>query len=84
MCVCVCVCDRAGKERKKPDRVVLDCQERAYWIVNRPPVSVFYTVFILYVSTVSDEHKGHDPNEFSSAISVLADCGLIILTVYFL
>uniref|UniRef100_A0A667WR99 Regulator of G protein signaling 9a n=1 Tax=Myripristis murdjan TaxID=586833 RepID=A0A667WR99_9TELE len=27
------------KERKKPDRVVFDCQERAYWIVNRPPVS---------------------------------------------
>uniref|UniRef100_A0A3Q3LK48 Regulator of G protein signaling 9a n=1 Tax=Labrus bergylta TaxID=56723 RepID=A0A3Q3LK48_9LABR len=27
----------AGKERKKPDRVVFDCQERAYWIVNRPP-----------------------------------------------
>uniref|UniRef100_I3JM20 Regulator of G protein signaling 9a n=1 Tax=Oreochromis niloticus TaxID=8128 RepID=I3JM20_ORENI len=29
---------KAGKERKKPDRVVFDCQERAYWMVNRPPV----------------------------------------------
>uniref|UniRef100_A0A3P9MFW4 Regulator of G protein signaling 9a n=1 Tax=Oryzias latipes TaxID=8090 RepID=A0A3P9MFW4_ORYLA len=28
---------KAGKDRQKPDRVVLDCQERAYWIVNRPP-----------------------------------------------
>ncbi|KAL4657880.1 regulator of G-protein signaling 9-like [Arapaima gigas] len=28
---------RAGKERKKADRVVLDCQERAYWVVHRPP-----------------------------------------------
>ncbi|CAI5682448.1 regulator of G-protein signaling 9a [Oreochromis niloticus] len=28
---------KAGKERKKPDRVVFDCQERAYWMVNRPP-----------------------------------------------
>ncbi|KAM4634853.1 regulator of G-protein signaling 9a [Polymixia lowei] len=28
---------KAGKERKKPDRVVFECQERAYWIVNRPP-----------------------------------------------
>uniref|UniRef100_A0A6Q2ZCQ3 Regulator of G protein signaling 9b n=1 Tax=Esox lucius TaxID=8010 RepID=A0A6Q2ZCQ3_ESOLU len=28
---------RAGKERKKPDRVVFDCQERAYWVVHRPP-----------------------------------------------
>uniref|UniRef100_A0A7N6FFC5 Regulator of G protein signaling 9b n=1 Tax=Anabas testudineus TaxID=64144 RepID=A0A7N6FFC5_ANATE len=29
---------RAAKERKKPDRVVFDCQERAYWVVHRPPV----------------------------------------------
>ncbi|XP_033827435.1 regulator of G-protein signaling 9a [Periophthalmus magnuspinnatus] len=28
---------KAGKERLKSDRVVLDCQERAYWIINRPP-----------------------------------------------
>ncbi|XP_017570980.1 regulator of G-protein signaling 9a [Pygocentrus nattereri] len=28
---------RAGKERNKADRVVFDCQERAYWIVHRPP-----------------------------------------------
>uniref|UniRef100_UPI00398E7D55 regulator of G-protein signaling 9b n=1 Tax=Pristiophorus japonicus TaxID=55135 RepID=UPI00398E7D55 len=27
---------RAGKERKKADRFVLDCQERAYWLVQRP------------------------------------------------
>uniref|UniRef100_A0A3Q3FEK2 Regulator of G protein signaling 9b n=1 Tax=Kryptolebias marmoratus TaxID=37003 RepID=A0A3Q3FEK2_KRYMA len=27
----------AAKERKKPDRVVFDCQERAYWVVHRPP-----------------------------------------------
>uniref|UniRef100_A0A8B9HA60 Regulator of G protein signaling 9a n=1 Tax=Astyanax mexicanus TaxID=7994 RepID=A0A8B9HA60_ASTMX len=30
---------RAGKERNKADRVVFDCQERAFWIVHRPPVS---------------------------------------------
>lgn len=30
---------RAGKERKKEDRYALDCQERAYWLVNRTPVS---------------------------------------------
>ncbi|KAM4664180.1 regulator of G-protein signaling 9 [Discoglossus pictus] len=28
---------KAGKERKKSDRVVLDCQEKAYWLVHRPP-----------------------------------------------
>ncbi|XP_047428130.1 regulator of G-protein signaling 9a isoform X2 [Mugil cephalus] len=32
---------KAGKERKKPDRVVFDCQERAYWIVNKPPKITF-------------------------------------------
>ncbi|MGH0146074.1 UNVERIFIED_CONTAM: hypothetical protein FKN15_018400 [Acipenser sinensis] len=29
---------RAGKERKKADRVVFEFQERAYWLVHRPPV----------------------------------------------
>ncbi|KAA0725238.1 Regulator of G-protein signaling 9 [Triplophysa tibetana] len=46
---------RAGKERKKPDRVVFDCQERAYWVVHRPPPG-----------TVSAMDYGHermvDPN----------------------
>ncbi|XP_075297261.1 regulator of G-protein signaling 9 isoform X1 [Opisthocomus hoazin] len=28
---------KAGKERKKADRYALDCQERAYWLVNRTP-----------------------------------------------
>ncbi|KAK1163780.1 regulator of G-protein signaling 9-like isoform X1 [Acipenser oxyrinchus oxyrinchus] len=28
---------RAGKERKKADRVVFEFQERAYWLVHRPP-----------------------------------------------
>uniref|UniRef100_A0A8C6SEI6 Regulator of G protein signaling 9a n=1 Tax=Neogobius melanostomus TaxID=47308 RepID=A0A8C6SEI6_9GOBI len=36
---------KATKERKKADRVVLDCQERAYWVVNRPPVSGTDTFF---------------------------------------
>ncbi|MGH0176004.1 UNVERIFIED_CONTAM: hypothetical protein FKN15_076346 [Acipenser sinensis] len=30
---------RAAKQRRKADRIVLDCQEQAYWLVNRPPVS---------------------------------------------
>ena len=29
---------RAAKERKKSDRVVFECQERAYWVVHRAPV----------------------------------------------
>uniref|UniRef100_A0A8C2FG97 Regulator of G protein signaling 9b n=1 Tax=Cyprinus carpio TaxID=7962 RepID=A0A8C2FG97_CYPCA len=39
---------RAGKERKKPDRVVFDCQERAYWVVHRPPVRNIWTEYRLY------------------------------------
>ncbi|XP_047212003.1 regulator of G-protein signaling 9-like isoform X2 [Girardinichthys multiradiatus] len=32
---------KAGRERNKADRVVFDCQERAYWIANRPPKITF-------------------------------------------
>uniref|UniRef100_A0A672KYG3 Regulator of G-protein signaling 11-like n=1 Tax=Sinocyclocheilus grahami TaxID=75366 RepID=A0A672KYG3_SINGR len=31
---------RASKQRRKADRIVLECQEQAYWLVNRPPVSL--------------------------------------------
>lgn len=30
---------RAAKQRRKGDRLVIACQERTYWLVNRPPVS---------------------------------------------
>ncbi|XP_042294353.1 regulator of G-protein signaling 11 isoform X2 [Sceloporus undulatus] len=30
---------RAAKQRRKGDRIVIECQEQAYWLVNRPPVS---------------------------------------------
>uniref|UniRef100_A0A8C1DT00 Regulator of G protein signaling 9b n=1 Tax=Cyprinus carpio carpio TaxID=630221 RepID=A0A8C1DT00_CYPCA len=60
---------RAGKERKKPDRVVFDCQERAYWVVHRPPVRNIWTEYrhdrmvdpnmeeVKYATT----YKEHDP-----------------------
>uniref|UniRef100_H3APU2 Regulator of G protein signaling 11 n=1 Tax=Latimeria chalumnae TaxID=7897 RepID=H3APU2_LATCH len=28
---------RAAKQRRKADRLVLECQEQVYWLVNRPP-----------------------------------------------
>lgn len=28
---------RASKQRRKADRIVLACQEQAYWLINRPP-----------------------------------------------
>ncbi|XP_041960292.1 regulator of G-protein signaling 11 isoform X3 [Alosa sapidissima] len=33
---------RASKHRRKADRIVLECQEQAFWLVNRPPNSDFY------------------------------------------
>ncbi|NXL61151.1 RGS9 protein, partial [Chordeiles acutipennis] len=35
---------RAGKERNKVDRYALDCQERAYWLVNRTPPGMIDTL----------------------------------------
>ncbi|NXG58750.1 RGS9 protein, partial [Hemiprocne comata] len=35
---------KAGKERKKADRYALDCQERAYWLVNRTPPGMIDTL----------------------------------------
>uniref|UniRef100_A0A3Q3F6W4 Regulator of G protein signaling 11 n=1 Tax=Kryptolebias marmoratus TaxID=37003 RepID=A0A3Q3F6W4_KRYMA len=29
---------RASKQRRKADRIVLECQEQAYWLINRSPV----------------------------------------------
>uniref|UniRef100_A0A3Q3D2W2 Regulator of G protein signaling 11 n=1 Tax=Hippocampus comes TaxID=109280 RepID=A0A3Q3D2W2_HIPCM len=29
---------RASKQRRKADRIVLECQEQAYWLVNKTPV----------------------------------------------
>ncbi|XP_053294560.1 regulator of G-protein signaling 11 [Pleuronectes platessa] len=28
---------RASKQRRKADRIVLECQEQSYWLINRPP-----------------------------------------------
>lgn len=34
---------RASKQRRKADRIVLECQEQAYWLINRPPVCSLFT-----------------------------------------
>uniref|UniRef100_A0A669F5Z5 Regulator of G protein signaling 11 n=1 Tax=Oreochromis niloticus TaxID=8128 RepID=A0A669F5Z5_ORENI len=31
---------RSSKQRRKADRIVLECQEQAYWLINRPPPGV--------------------------------------------
>lgn len=41
---------RASKQRRKADRIVLECQEQAYWLINRPPVrSLLLYSIVLYM-----------------------------------
>uniref|UniRef100_A0A671UI38 Regulator of G protein signaling 11 n=1 Tax=Sparus aurata TaxID=8175 RepID=A0A671UI38_SPAAU len=42
---------RASKQRRKADRIVLECQEQAYWLINRPPVRSL----LLLCSTVMNQ-----------------------------
>ncbi|CAN0015707.1 unnamed protein product [Lampetra planeri] len=35
---------RSGRERPKGDRVVLECQERAHWLVRRPPPGALHAL----------------------------------------
>ncbi|ETE71051.1 Regulator of G-protein signaling 11, partial [Ophiophagus hannah] len=34
---------RAAKQRRRADRIVIECQEQAYWIVNRPSIRYYCT-----------------------------------------
>uniref|UniRef100_H3CR10 Regulator of G protein signaling 11 n=1 Tax=Tetraodon nigroviridis TaxID=99883 RepID=H3CR10_TETNG len=51
---------RASKQRRKADRIVLECQEQAYWLINRPPPGV---------SNVLDVGLER-PNNFSSRVTM--------------
>uniref|UniRef100_A0A3B4Z5G3 Regulator of G-protein signaling 9-like n=1 Tax=Stegastes partitus TaxID=144197 RepID=A0A3B4Z5G3_9TELE len=68
---------RAAKERKKPDRVVFECQERAYWVVHRPPpgtVSGMDYGLERRIDPNADEVTGEalrDPYEHNSSQSAL-------------
>ncbi|XP_041848189.1 regulator of G-protein signaling 11 isoform X2 [Melanotaenia boesemani] len=57
---------RASKQRRKADRIVLECQEQAYWLINRPPPGVHNVLdmglerpnnFSLRVTLNSDYYK---------------------------
>uniref|UniRef100_A0A8C6W0V0 Regulator of G protein signaling 9b n=1 Tax=Nothobranchius furzeri TaxID=105023 RepID=A0A8C6W0V0_NOTFU len=64
---------RAAKERKKPDRVVFDCQERAYWVVHRPPPG-----------TVSAMDYGLDRRTDPNADEVTGDIHMLTINNMFL
>ncbi|XP_034039295.1 regulator of G-protein signaling 11 [Thalassophryne amazonica] len=54
---------RASKQRRKADRIVLECQEQAYWLINRPPPGAHN------VLDVGPER----PNNFSSHVTLNSD-----------
>uniref|UniRef100_A0AAX7V2I5 Regulator of G protein signaling 11 n=1 Tax=Astatotilapia calliptera TaxID=8154 RepID=A0AAX7V2I5_ASTCA len=54
---------RASKQRRKADRIVLECQEQAYWLINRPPPGV---------NNVLDTGLER-PNNFSCRVTLVSD-----------
>uniref|UniRef100_A0A672MQC3 Regulator of G-protein signaling 11-like n=1 Tax=Sinocyclocheilus grahami TaxID=75366 RepID=A0A672MQC3_SINGR len=67
---------RASKQRRKADRIVLKCQEQAYWLVNRPPVSAeLYKLITLTKNTLNAEFYKKEVS------SLNAKCGLTRLCV---
>uniref|UniRef100_A0A8C2XB95 Regulator of G protein signaling 11 n=1 Tax=Cyclopterus lumpus TaxID=8103 RepID=A0A8C2XB95_CYCLU len=42
---------RASKQRRKADRIVLECQEQAYWLINRPPLTLCAFCLCLQIET---------------------------------
>uniref|UniRef100_A0A671UGJ7 Regulator of G protein signaling 11 n=1 Tax=Sparus aurata TaxID=8175 RepID=A0A671UGJ7_SPAAU len=62
---------RASKQRRKADRIVLECQEQAYWLINRPPPGVHN------VLDVGLER----PNNFSARVTLVSG---FIAFIYFL
>uniref|UniRef100_A0A8C6TLR6 Regulator of G protein signaling 11 n=1 Tax=Neogobius melanostomus TaxID=47308 RepID=A0A8C6TLR6_9GOBI len=66
---------RASKQRRKADRIVTECQEQAYWLINRPPwplnamiccsntiiLSVRAYVLMCRFVKYSEQYQNHDP-----------------------
>uniref|UniRef100_A0A8D2PTS1 Regulator of G-protein signaling 9 n=1 Tax=Zosterops lateralis melanops TaxID=1220523 RepID=A0A8D2PTS1_ZOSLA len=67
---------KAGKERKKEDRYALDCQERAYWLVNRTPI-MYYQQAIMKTRVKSSVSLGgivKYSEQFLSNDPILSGC----------
>uniref|UniRef100_A0A674I833 Regulator of G-protein signaling 9 n=1 Tax=Terrapene triunguis TaxID=2587831 RepID=A0A674I833_9SAUR len=52
---------RTGKERKKADRYALDCQEKAYWLVHRTPVSRMLSSIAVKLVKYCEQFLSNDP-----------------------
>ncbi|KAG5262605.1 hypothetical protein AALO_G00276870 [Alosa alosa] len=64
---------RAGKERKKPDRVVFDCQERAYWVVHRPPPGTVSAMDLGLLRLVDPNQKETKTPDFFRRIIIFTE-----------
>uniref|UniRef100_A0A8C3Y818 Regulator of G-protein signaling 9 n=1 Tax=Catharus ustulatus TaxID=91951 RepID=A0A8C3Y818_CATUS len=70
---------KAGKERKKEDRYALDCQERAYWLVNRTPPGML-DVLEYGIDRVTDPNENKSPAPLRvSVVCYLAMMGLAVI-----
>eukprot|EP00066_Takifugu_rubripes_P025706 XP_011614972.1 PREDICTED: regulator of G-protein signaling 11 [Takifugu rubripes] len=52
-----------SKQRRKADRIVVECQEQAYWLINRPPPGVNNAL----------DMGLEKPNHFSSRVALNSD-----------
>uniref|UniRef100_A0A8C2XDT7 Regulator of G protein signaling 11 n=1 Tax=Cyclopterus lumpus TaxID=8103 RepID=A0A8C2XDT7_CYCLU len=59
---------RASKQRRKADRIVLECQEQAYWLINRPPPGA-HNVLDMGLER---------PNNFSARVTLLTLCAFCL------
>uniref|UniRef100_A0A669E1L1 Regulator of G protein signaling 11 n=1 Tax=Oreochromis niloticus TaxID=8128 RepID=A0A669E1L1_ORENI len=61
---------RSSKQRRKADRIVLECQEQAYWLINRPPVRsiTLYCIQLYCVVHIEACRKALGRNRVKSSI----------------
>uniref|UniRef100_A0A3Q3IVF8 Regulator of G protein signaling 11 n=1 Tax=Monopterus albus TaxID=43700 RepID=A0A3Q3IVF8_MONAL len=59
---------RASKQRRKADRIVLECQEQAYWLVNRPPVRLLVLCYKTVLSCIETCRRALGRNRVKSSI----------------
>uniref|UniRef100_A0A3P9KP01 Regulator of G protein signaling 11 n=1 Tax=Oryzias latipes TaxID=8090 RepID=A0A3P9KP01_ORYLA len=59
---------RASKQRRKADRIVLECQEQAYWLINRPPVCLSPFLFFIVIYPIEVYRRALGRNRVKSSI----------------
>jgi hypothetical protein len=65
---------RAAKQRRKGDRLVIACQEQTYWLVNRPPVSPFWSKGVGVASSSRGQCASHERSLKTSYLKLWEGC----------